>query len=109
MRRSKLESYEAILEVLVKKPLTTDRIAFETGMDCTVLGRFLDFLIKNGLVEDRFSGRKTLYAITERGIAVVKALNFQKYLEKVSKSIMAMDDALHAVSTISEHINEQEE
>jgi predicted transcriptional regulator len=108
MRRSKLESYEAILEVLVKKPLTIDKISFETNMDCTVTERSLDFLIKNGLVEDRFSGRKTLYAITERGIAVLKALNFQKYLEKVSKSIMAMDDALHAVSIISEHAKKQE-
>jgi predicted transcriptional regulator len=109
MRRSKLESYEAILEVLVKKPLTIDNISFETDMDCTVTERCLDFLIKNGLVEDRLSGKKTLYAITERGIAVLKALNFQKYLEKVSKSIMAMDDALHAVSIISKHTNQQEE
>jgi predicted transcriptional regulator len=108
MRRSKLESYEAILEVLVKEPLTIDKISFETNMDCTVSERCLDFLIKNGLVEDRFSDTKTLYAITERGVAVLKALNFQKYLEKVSKSIMAMDDALHAVSIISERTKKQE-
>lgn len=108
MRRSKLESYEAILEVLVKKPLTADNIAYETSMDCTVLERYLDFLIKNGLVEERFSGKKKSYAITERGIAVFKTLNFQKYLEKVMKSVMALDDALQVVSAISKNTNDKE-
>jgi predicted transcriptional regulator len=108
MRRSKLESYEAILEVLVQKPLTLDHLGYETSIDCTVLGRFLDFLIKNGLVEERFSNDETLYAVTERGVAVFKALNFQKYLEKVAKSIMAMDDAFQAVSVISKRTGEPE-
>ncbi len=109
MRRSKLESYEAILEVLVKRPLTAGSIAYKTNMDCTVLGRHLDFLIKNGLVEERLSNKKTLYAVTERGTAVFKALNFQKYLEKVTASLRAIDDALQAVPTISKRINKLEE
>jgi len=109
MRRSKLESYEAILEVLMKTPLTIDSIAYETSMDCTVLGRYLDFLIKNGLIEERFSDDKTLYAITERGIAVFKTLNFQKYLEKITKSIRAIDDALQTVPVLSRHINKHAE
>ena len=109
MRRSKLESYEAILEVLVKKPLTVDNIAYKTNMSCTVLERYLAFLIKNGLVEERFSDNKTLYAITERGIAVFKAINFQKYLEKITKSIRAIDDALQVIPIISKHASEQEE
>ena len=101
MRRSKLESYEAILEVLMIKPLTIDSIAYKANMDCTVLRRHIEFLIKNGLVEKRFSGKKKLYAITERGIAVSKALSFQKYLEKVTKSIKAMDDALRVGPTLT--------
>jgi len=108
MRRSKLESYEAILEVLAKKPLTVDNVAYETNMDCTVLGKYLNSLIKNGLVEERFAGRKKLYAITERGMAVFKTLNFQKYLEKVTKSIMAIDDALQVVPIISKRDSEEE-
>lgn len=108
MRRSKLESYEAILEVLVQKPLTVDNIAYKTNMECTVLGRYIDFLIKNGLVEERLSNKKTLYAITERGIAVFKTLNFQKYLEKVMKSLMTIDEALQAVPIISKRTSEQE-
>ncbi len=109
MRRSKLESCEAILEVLVKKPLTLDNVAYEANMDCTVLRRYLDFLIKNNLVEERFSDEKTLFAITERGIAVFKALNFQEYLEKVTKSIRAMDDASQVLPIISKRISEHEE
>ncbi len=108
MRRSKLESYEAILEVLVQKPLTVDAIAYKTNMECTVLGRYLNFLIKNGLVEKRFSGKKTLYAVTERGIAVFKTLNFQKYLEKVMKSLMTMDEALQTVPILSKRTSYHE-
>jgi len=109
MRRSRLESCEATLEVLVKRPLTVDEIAYETNMDCTVLRGYLDFLIKNSLVEERFSNEKTVYAITERGVAVFKALNFQKYLEKVAKSMRAMDDASQVVPIISKRVSEQEE
>ncbi|MDI6690505.1 MAG: hypothetical protein QME50_01370, partial [Candidatus Bathyarchaeota archaeon] len=60
------------------------------------------FLIKNGLVEERGSGRKTLYAITERGVAVFKNLNFQRYLEKVVSNIRIIDEATHVIPTISE-------
>jgi predicted transcriptional regulator len=102
MRKSKLECYEEILGTLVKKPLTIDSIAYETNMECNVLRRRLEFLIKNGLVEERDSGRKTLYAITERGVAVFKTLNFQKYLEKVVNNIRIMDEAVHIIPAISE-------
>jgi predicted transcriptional regulator len=108
MRRSKLESYEVILDVLAKEPTTVDKIAYRVNMDCTVLERYIGFLMENGLVEERFSGKKTLYAITERGMAVFKTLNFQKYLEKVTASLKALDDALQAVPLISKGINERE-
>ena len=109
MRRSKLESYEAILEVLVQKPSTADSIAFETSMDCKAINRHIDFLIKNGLVEERYSGTKNQYATTERGVAVFKALNFQKYLEKVTKSLMAMEEALQIMPVITKRAGQQEE
>jgi len=102
MRRSKLESYEDILGALVKKPLTIDGVAYKTNMDCNSLKKRLDYLIKYSLVEERISSKKTLYAITERGVAVFKTLNFQKYLEMVADTIMAMDEAIHVVPIISE-------
>jgi predicted transcriptional regulator len=109
MKRSKLESYEAILEALVKKPSNIDRIAYRTDINCTVLARYLDFLAENGLVEERPSKRNTLYVITERGVAVFKTLNFQKYLEKVTASLRAIDDALQTMPIISKNLNEQKE
>lgn len=108
MRRSKLETYEAILEVLAKEPLTIDSIAYKTSVDCASLTRYMDFLMRNCLVEERFSGKKTLYAITERGNAVFKALNLQKYLNRISKSIRAIDDALQVLPVISRDSDEQE-
>jgi len=101
MRRSKLESYEDILGTLVKKPITMDDIAYETNMDCNSLRKRLDHLMKYSLVEERVSNKKTLYAITERGVAVLKTLNFQKYLAMVADTIRAMDEAAHAIPIIS--------
>lgn len=103
MRRSKLESYEAILEVIVKKPLTLERIAYESSMDCANIKRFLGSLIKYDLIKEKFSGKKASYAITERGMSVFRILSFQKYLKKISKSLMTMDSTLQAVPILSEH------
>jgi len=107
MRRSKLESYEDVLGALVKKPLTIDGIAYKTNMDCITLKKRLDYLIKYSLVEKRTSGKKMPYAITERGIAVFKTLNFQKYLEMVANTIRAMDEAIHVIPIISERYNKE--
>ena len=108
MRRSKLELREAILAGLLKEPLAIDDIAFETTMDCTVLNQHLDFLIQHALIEERLSDEKTLYAITERGIAVLKALNFQKYLQKVTNAIKTMDDAYQVLPIMSKDKHENE-
>ena len=89
MRKTKLESYEDILEALTKKSLTTGQIAYEINMDWTILKQRLDFLVKNSLVEEQELGKTTLYAITEGGIAVSKTLNFQKHLRKIVNKIKA--------------------
>jgi predicted transcriptional regulator len=89
LRRSKLETYEAILSALAKRPLTIDGIAYRTNMDCTLIKQYLESLMKNGLVEERFTGKRRLYAITDRGMAVFRTLSFQRYLDKIAKSIKA--------------------
>lgn len=104
MRRSKLESYEEILGALVSKPLSVDGLAYETSMECAVLKQRLESLIKYGLVEERVSGRRVLYAITERGISVFKVLNFQRYLEKVLNKVKVLDDAFEVIPKISKNI-----
>lgn len=98
MRRSKLETYEAILEALVNEPLSVEKTAYETDMGCTVLVERLDYLLQNGLVELRQIGEKGGYAITERGVAVLKALNFQKYLARIANKLSLIDEALQVIS-----------
>jgi predicted transcriptional regulator len=109
MHRSKLEAYEAILEGLVKKPLTIDNVAYETNMDCAVLKQRLDFLLKNSLIEERSRQEKTFYALTERGVTVLKTLNFQKYLKKIASTIRTMDEALQVLPTITGNKEDDEQ
>jgi predicted transcriptional regulator len=103
MRKSKLESYVDILEALVNTPLTLDHIAYQINMDCTILRQHLDFLIKNRLVEERTSEKRTPYAITEKGIAVLRALNFQKYLGRISNKIRVIDEALDIIRKLEKN------
>jgi predicted transcriptional regulator len=102
MRRSKLESYEDVLQALVNKPLTFEHLMQAANIDDALLKRCLDFLKKNSLVEERTVGKKTLYAITERGIAVLRALNFQKYLAKIKNTIRAIDEAIQVIPDITQ-------
>ena len=107
IQKSKLESYEDVLGALIKKPSAIGSIAYETNMDCGILRQRLDFLIKNGLVRERIISMKRLYAITERGAAVLKTLDFQKYLEKVANTVRMMDDAVHIIPIISDDAEEK--
>ena len=100
MHRSKLESYEAILGALVKKPLGVDRIAYKTDMECTVVHKYLKFLMANELVEERMFGDRLLCTITERGATVFRTLDFQKYLRRISKTLMTIDDAMRDIPVI---------
>ena len=97
MRRSRLETYEVILEALMKKPMKIDRLAYKVGLDCAGLRRYLDFLIENGLVEELILPKGTSYAATDRGMSVFRTLDFQKYLKKLSKTLMTIDEAMQDI------------
>jgi len=105
MARSKLELYEDVLRALVKKPRTIDSIAYECNMDCVALRHRLDFLAKNGLIEERSYKGKALYALTKRGLAIFKTLTITRCLEKQQTSIM-IDNALQTLPALSEHNEE---
>ena len=105
MKRSKLELCESILEALVNKPLTIEGVSYEANIDCITLKKQMMFLIENGLVKERGERNKSRFAVTERGIAVLKALNFQKYLIKIKDKIRAIDEAMEALPNISKHDN----
>ncbi len=54
MRRSKLEIYIDILNVLaLKGQLKLTHIMYKSNVNCKVLKEQLEFLIKNGLVEEK--------------------------------------------------------
>ncbi len=74
MRRSKLEMYIGILQVLaLKGNLKLTHIMYKANVNCCVLKEYLDFLMKQGLVEERIVGKKrVVYAITQRGITTLK-------------------------------------
>ncbi|MCW3993112.1 MAG: winged helix-turn-helix domain-containing protein [Candidatus Bathyarchaeota archaeon] len=74
MRRSKLEMYIDILKVLAHRgPLKLTHVMYKANVNCSVLKQYLDFLIKQNLVEERTAGkRRVVYAITQRGITVLK-------------------------------------
>ncbi|MGD0645686.1 MAG: winged helix-turn-helix domain-containing protein [Candidatus Bathyarchaeia archaeon] len=76
MRRSKLEMYVDILKVLVQRgPLKITHIMNKANVNCSVLRECLDFLTKQGLVEEKTLKReRVVYLITQRGVTVLKQL-----------------------------------
>jgi predicted transcriptional regulator len=108
MRRSKLETYEAILGAVAKRPLKIDRLAYKVDLDCVALRRNLDFLIENGLVEERFLPKGTSYAATDRGISVFRTLDFQKYFKKIQDTLIAIDEAMRVVPEVSKRKEKSE-
>jgi predicted transcriptional regulator len=74
MRRSKLEINISILKVLAHRgPLKLTHIMYKANVNCSVLKEYLDFLTKQNLVEERTVGKsRTVFAITQKGITVLK-------------------------------------
>jgi predicted transcriptional regulator len=81
-RRSKLETYTGILKVLVNKgPLKTTYIVQKINVNSKTFKEYVEFLIKQGLVEERsVKEDRIIFEITPRGVLVLKGL---KELEKV--------------------------
>ena len=103
MRRSKLELYEDILNALVNKALTVDAIAYVCNMDCIAISQRLDFLLKNGLVEEKNFRIGARYVLTRRGLAIFKTLALTKRLEKLQTTMKKIDEVLQAIPTLSEY------
>ena len=66
--------YLDILGVLAHNgELKLTHLMYETNVNCCILKEYLDFLMKQNLVEERTAGRhRMVYLITERGITVLK-------------------------------------
>lgn len=97
LRKSRLESYESILEALVKEPLPLSNLTLETHMNQQILVQRLKSLIENGLIEERPTEKTRIYAITEKGSTVIRILNFPKYLRKIRGNIRAVEEAIQII------------
>jgi predicted transcriptional regulator len=74
MKRSMLELYIDILKALAHQgPSKVTHVMYKANLNSNSLKERLKFLIKQGLVEERLVGKQvTVYAITQRGITVLK-------------------------------------
>jgi predicted transcriptional regulator len=100
---SKLHKYLNILRVLVLGPQKISSIAYGAKMECTSLKHYLDFLVSNGLVEERRgSGKRVVYAINERGLSVFETFRALKYLEKLTKTLPIVGE-VRVASVPSKH------
>ena len=66
--------YISILSVLAQRgPLKLTHVMYKANVNCSVLKEYLDFLLKQGLVEERIMRKqRVVYAVTPRGITVLK-------------------------------------
>jgi predicted transcriptional regulator len=73
VKRSKLEMYVDVLSVLAHRgPLKLTHVMYKANVNCSVLSECLKFLLKQGLVEERNVKNRTVYAVTQRGLTVLK-------------------------------------
>jgi predicted transcriptional regulator len=88
MRRSKLEMYVDILKVLAQKgPTKLTHIMYKANVNSSILKEYLDFLIKQGLIEERAVGKnRVVYANTDRGSTVIK------YFRELNKALSVIDE-----------------
>ena len=109
MAPSKLEKYLNVLEVLVDRPKKLDVIAYMAKMECNTVKRSLEFLISNGLVEERSlrDGKRVVYAVNERGLSVFKTLRMLKYLEKLKDTLPIVEEAREITPMLNQRSREE--
>lgn len=84
MAPSKLEKYLSVLETLVSQPSEFESIFSQVRNENIDLKKTLDSLISLNLVERLPLGKKKIvYVVTERGLAVIRALHGEKHKDLV--------------------------
>jgi predicted transcriptional regulator len=76
-------------------------------MDCIALRQRLNFLLKNGLVEEKNFRKKTGYTLTRRGLAIFKTLTLTKRLKKLQTTIKKIDKTPKAIPALSKNNTEK--
>lgn len=85
MRRSKLETNVDILKILAQRgSLKLTHLMYKANLNCGVLGKDVEFLIKQGLIEKRnVGGGRLVYSITHEGLSLLKSWKeFEQLLPK---------------------------
>jgi len=107
MPASKLDKYLNILQALIERPRKIEQIESKVSMDRKELKRRLDFLVSNGVVEQRrLSSKQTMYALNDRGFAVFRTLRAFKYIEKLKDALPIVEEAREIASTLSKRTKE---
>ncbi len=88
MRRSKLETYVDILQILaLRGPQKMTHVMYKANLNSKVTKENLDFLMEKGLVEER-SGKKggLTFSVTQNGLNVVR------YFRELQKALPIVED-----------------
>jgi predicted transcriptional regulator len=66
--------YVDILQVMAQRgPMKLSHIMYKANVNCVILKETLDYLIGQGLVEEKAAGKnRVLFSVTLRGVTVVK-------------------------------------
>ncbi len=89
MRRSKLEIYIDILATLAfDGQLKITHIMNKANINCQVLRELLEFLVQNNLVEEKNQQKQTIYAITSKGMKILKAFEEIKKVFQLEEETM---------------------
>ena len=94
MRRSKLETYVDILQILAQRgPLKLTHVMYKANLNCNVVKENLSFLIEKGLVQEGMAGkRRVVYHVTQNGINVVK------YFRELKKALPIIEETPNGAS-----------
>jgi predicted transcriptional regulator len=67
--------YVDILKVLAQRgPLKLTHVMYKANVNCSVLSEYLEFLMRQGLVEERtLTKNRIVYAVTQQGITVLRS------------------------------------
>jgi len=102
MPPSKLDKYLDILELVAEGPLKIDHIATKVHMEKSELKRRMNFLVLNGVVNERpIDDNRIVYALNDRGYAVFRTLRAFKYFEKLRESLPVIEEAKEIASILS--------
>jgi predicted transcriptional regulator len=85
--------YVDILKVLAHRgPLKLTHIMYKANVNCEVLKEYLDFLLKQNLIEERIvSKNRVVYAVTQRGITVLK------YFRELKMALPIVEEARNSI------------